>query len=41
VLATAEQIVEREGAMARALLDGAPVTQVLGDNYERMLRDTR
>jgi len=41
VLATAEQIVEREAAMARALLDGAPVTQVLGENYERMLRDTR
>ena len=38
VLATAEQIVAREAAMAKALLAGQPITQVMGASYEHMLR---
>lgn len=39
VLDVAEAIVAREAAMAKALLAGAPVTQVMGGNYEHMLED--
>ena len=38
VLATAESIVEREEAMAAAIRGGTPITQVMGANYERMLK---
>ncbi len=38
VLAAAETIVAREAAMAKALLEGQPVTEVMGGNYEHMLR---
>lgn len=38
VLATAEQIVAREAAMAQALHDGQPITQVMGASYEHMLK---
>ena len=37
VLGIAEQIVAREAAMAKALLGGQPITQVMGANYEHML----
>lgn len=40
VLAAAEQIAAREAAMAKALLAGHPVTEVMGANYEHMLHDT-
>ncbi|QHE94506.1 RraA family protein [Pandoraea fibrosis] len=40
VLDAAEQIAAREAAMAKALLAGHPVTEVMGANYEHMLRDT-
>ncbi|VVE78512.1 RraA family protein [Pandoraea sputorum] len=39
VLAAAEQIAAREAAMAKALLAGQPVTDVMGANYEHMLHD--
>lgn len=39
VLTAAEQIAAREAAMAKALLAGKPVTEVMGANYENMLRD--
>jgi 4-hydroxy-4-methyl-2-oxoglutarate aldolase len=39
VLATAEEIFAREAAMARALREGKPITEVMGANYENMLRD--
>lgn len=39
VLAAAEQIAAREAAMARALLAGKPITEVMGANYENMLRN--
>jgi regulator of RNase E activity RraA len=39
VLAAAEQIAAREAAMAKSLLAGQPVTEVMGANYEHMLRD--
>lgn len=38
VLASAEQIVAREAAMAKALLGGQPITQVMGASYEHMLK---
>jgi len=37
VLGVAEQIVAREAAMAKALLGGQAITQVMGANYEHML----
>ncbi len=39
VLAAAEQIAAREAAMAKALLAGQPVTDVMGASYEHMLHD--
>lgn len=38
VLATAEEIFAREAAMAEALREGKPITEVMGANYENMLR---
>jgi 4-hydroxy-4-methyl-2-oxoglutarate aldolase len=38
VLATAEQIAAREAAMAKALREGKPITEVMGANYEDMLK---
>lgn len=38
VIAVAEQIAGREAAMARDLLAGRPVTEVMGANYEHMLK---
>jgi len=38
VLDTAETIVEREEAMAQALREGKPISQVMGANYEHMLK---
>jgi 4-hydroxy-4-methyl-2-oxoglutarate aldolase len=38
LLATAEEIVARETAMARALYEGKPITEVMGASYENMLR---
>jgi regulator of RNase E activity RraA len=38
VLSAAEMIAGREAAMAKALLDGCKVTDVMGANYEHMLR---
>ncbi len=38
VLAAAEEIAAREAAMAKALLDGEPITKVMGASYENMLR---
>jgi 4-hydroxy-4-methyl-2-oxoglutarate aldolase len=38
-LATAEEIFAREAAMAQALRDGKPITEVMGANYENMLRN--
>jgi regulator of RNase E activity RraA len=37
VLDAAEDIAGRESAMAKALLEGKPVTEVMGANYEHML----
>jgi 4-hydroxy-4-methyl-2-oxoglutarate aldolase len=37
VLEAAEMIVSREAAMAKAILAGVPVGQVMGGNYEHML----
>lgn len=37
VLEAAEIIVAKEAAMAKAILSGAPVGQVMGGNYEHML----
>ena len=39
VLETAETIVAREAAMAKALNDGERITQVMGANYEHMLKN--
>ena len=39
VLDLAEQIVRREAAMAKALLGGQPIAQVMGADYEHMLKD--
>jgi regulator of RNase E activity RraA len=38
VIATAEEIAAREAAMAAALDEGKPITEVMGANYEHMLR---
>jgi 4-hydroxy-4-methyl-2-oxoglutarate aldolase len=38
VLDAAEAISGREAAMARALMDGTPISQVMGADYEHMLR---
>ena len=38
VLETAESIVAREEAMAQALREGVPISQVMGTNYETMLK---
>lgn len=38
VLDIAEQIVAREAAMAKALLGGQAITEVMGANYEHMLQ---
>lgn len=38
VLDAAEQIAGREAAMAKALLAGRPITEVMGADYEHMLR---
>jgi 4-hydroxy-4-methyl-2-oxoglutarate aldolase len=38
VLATAEQIVAKEAAMAKALLAGTPIGTVMGGAYEHMLK---
>lgn len=37
VLAAAETIVAKEAAMAKAILAGTPIGQVMGGNYEHML----
>jgi 4-hydroxy-4-methyl-2-oxoglutarate aldolase len=39
VLQAAEAIAAREAAMAKALLAGKPITEVMGANYEHMLKD--
>jgi len=38
VVEAAEQIVQRESLMAQALRDGKPIGQVMGANYEHMLK---
>jgi regulator of RNase E activity RraA len=38
VLDTAEQIMAREDAMAKAIGQGTPISQVMGANYEHMLK---
>jgi 4-hydroxy-4-methyl-2-oxoglutarate aldolase len=38
VLETAESIMAREEAMAQALREGQPISQVMGANYEHMLK---
>jgi 4-hydroxy-4-methyl-2-oxoglutarate aldolase len=38
VVEAAEQIVERESLMAKALREGQPISQVLGASYEHMLK---
>ena len=37
VLDAAEEIVAREAAMAKAILTGTPISEVMGGNYEHML----
>ena len=39
VLDAAEIIARREALMAKALLDGRPITEVMGADYEHMLKD--
>ena len=39
VLEAAEMIVAKEAAMAKAILTGTPIGEVMGGNYEHMLRD--
>ncbi|MBI5276150.1 MAG: RraA family protein [Burkholderiales bacterium] len=39
VLDAAEAIAGREAAMAKALLSGKPITEVMGADYEHMLRE--
>jgi regulator of RNase E activity RraA len=39
VLQTAEEIFAREAAMAKALYEGKPITEVMGASYEHMLRN--
>ena len=41
VLETAESIIEREKAMAEALLAGQPISQVMGASYEKLLSHDR
>jgi 4-hydroxy-4-methyl-2-oxoglutarate aldolase len=41
VLEAAEAIVERERAMAAALREGTPISQVMGKGYETMLKGAR
>ena len=38
VLETAEAIMQREEAMAQAIRSGTPISQVMGANYEHMLK---
>jgi regulator of RNase E activity RraA len=38
VLQAAEMIVAREAAMAKALREGRPISEVMGANYENMLK---
>lgn len=38
LLEAAEDIVAKEAAMAKTLLDGVPVSQVMGGNYENLLK---
>lgn len=38
LLVAAEEIVARESALARALYEGKPITEVMGATYENMLR---
>ena len=38
VIAVAEEIAQREAAMAAALDEGKPITEVMGTDYEHMLR---
>jgi regulator of RNase E activity RraA len=38
VLEAAEYIAAREAAMVKALLAGRPITEVMGANYEHMLK---
>jgi regulator of RNase E activity RraA len=40
VIETAEQIMAREEAMAQAIREGQPISQVMGANYEHMLKKT-
>jgi 4-hydroxy-4-methyl-2-oxoglutarate aldolase len=39
VLAAAELIAGKEAAMAKKLLNGVPIAQVMGADYEYMLQD--
>ena len=41
VLETAEMIVTREQAMARAIQAGTPISEVMGGNYEHMLTENK
>jgi 4-hydroxy-4-methyl-2-oxoglutarate aldolase len=38
VIEAAEQIMAREEAMAQAIREGTPISQVMGANYEQMLK---
>jgi len=38
LLDAAEEIVAREAAMAKAILSGTPISEVMGGNYEHMLQ---
>lgn len=39
VLEAAEMIVAKEAAMAKAILSGTPIGEVMGGNYEQMLEN--
>jgi 4-hydroxy-4-methyl-2-oxoglutarate aldolase len=39
VLDVAESIVRKESTMAKALIDGTPISQVMGGSYQHMLKD--
>mgnify|MGYP003705317555 CR=1 FL=1 len=39
VLEAAEMIVAKEAAMAKAILSGTPIGEVMGGNYEHMLEN--
>ena len=41
VLVTAEMIVAKEAAMAKAILAGTPMSEVMGGNYEFMLEENK